>query len=45
MGSIRKRLKAIKYLHEGQTRQEVMAKIGCARKSLRSSGEVGEMAK
>ncbi|MCL1495420.1 MAG: hypothetical protein M1G31_32420 [Pseudanabaena sp. Salubria-1] len=31
---IRKRLKAIKYLHEGQTRQEVMAKIDCARKSL-----------
>jgi transposase len=31
---IRKRLKAIKYLYEGQTRQEVMAKIDCARKSL-----------
>jgi transposase len=31
---IRKRLKAIKYLYEGQTRQEVMTKIDCARKSL-----------
>ncbi len=31
---IRKRLKAIKYLYESQTRQEVMAKIDCARKSL-----------
>jgi len=31
---IRKRLKAIKYLHEGQTRQKVMTKIDCARKSL-----------
>jgi transposase len=31
---IRKRLKAIKYLYEGQTRQEVMTKVGCARKSL-----------
>ena len=31
---IRKRLKAIKYLHEGKTRQEVMTKIDCARKSL-----------
>ena len=27
---IRKRLKAIKYLYEGQTRQEVMTKVGCA---------------
>jgi len=31
---IRKRLKAIKHLYEGYTRQEVMAKIDCARKSL-----------
>lgn len=28
------RLRAIKYLYEGKTRQEVMAKIDCARKSL-----------
>jgi transposase len=31
---IRKRLEAIKYLHEGQTRQEVMERVGCARQSL-----------
>ena len=31
---IRKRLRAIKYMYGGQTRQEVMEKINCARKSL-----------
>jgi transposase len=31
---IRKRLEAIKYLHEGKTRREVMEKVGCARQSL-----------
>ena len=31
---IRKRLEAIKYLHEGKTRQEVMELVGCARQSL-----------
>lgn len=31
---IRKRLEAIKYLHEGKTRQEVMDRVGCARQSL-----------
>lgn len=31
---IRKRLEAIKYLHEGKTRKEVMDKVGCARQSL-----------
>jgi transposase len=31
---IRKRLEAVKYLHEGKTRREVMAEVGCARQSL-----------
>lgn len=31
---IRRRLQAIKYLHEGKTRQEVMDKLGCARQTL-----------
>jgi transposase len=31
---IRTRLEAIKYLHDGKTRQEVMNRIGCARQSL-----------
>lgn len=31
---IRKRLEAIKYLHEGKTRQEVMDLVDCARQSL-----------
>lgn len=31
---IRKRLEAIKYLHEGKTRQAVMEQVGCARQSL-----------
>ena len=31
---IRKRLEAIKYLHEGKTRQAVMDQVGCARQSL-----------
>ena len=31
---IRKRLEAIKYLHEGKTRREVMVEVGCARQSL-----------
>ncbi|NJO51986.1 MAG: helix-turn-helix domain-containing protein [Leptolyngbyaceae cyanobacterium RM2_2_4] len=31
---IRKRLEAIKYLWEGMTRKEVIAKLGCARESL-----------
>ena len=30
----RKRLEAIKYLQEGKSRTEVMAKLGCARQSL-----------
>lgn len=31
---IRKRLQAIKYLHEGQSRKEVIVKLGCARESI-----------
>ncbi|MDP5016592.1 MAG: winged helix-turn-helix domain-containing protein [Dolichospermum sp.] len=31
---IRRRLEAIKYLHDGKSRQEVMDKIGCARQTL-----------
>ena len=31
---IRRRLEAIKYLQEGQSRKEVMEKVGCARQSL-----------
>jgi len=31
---IRKRLQAIKYLHEGQSRKEVIVKMGCARESI-----------
>ena len=31
---IRKRLQAIKYLYEGETRKEVGAKVGCARESI-----------
>lgn len=31
---IRRRLEAIKYLHEGKTRKAVIEKIGCARQSL-----------
>ena len=31
---IRTRLEAIKWLHDGKTRQEVMARLGCARQSL-----------
>lgn len=31
---IRRRLQAIKYLHEGKTRQEVIDKVGCARQTL-----------
>ena len=31
---IRKRLQAIKYLYEGETRKEVSAKVDCARESI-----------
>jgi len=31
---IRNRLEAIKYLHEGETRKEVMVKLRCARQTL-----------
>ena len=31
---IRKRLQAIKCLHEGQSRKEVIVKVGCARESI-----------